>query len=34
MSKDAICRLYSMTKPFTSVAVMMLVEDGRTAAPE
>src|SRR5262245_1234872 len=30
MSKDAIFRLYSMTKPFTSVAVMMLVEDGRT----
>jgi CubicO group peptidase (beta-lactamase class C family) len=29
MSKDAIFRLYSMTKPFTSVAVMMLVEDGR-----
>jgi CubicO group peptidase (beta-lactamase class C family) len=29
MTKDAIFRLYSMTKPFTSVAVMMLVEDGR-----
>ena len=29
MSKDAIFRLYSMTKPFTSVAAMMLVEDGR-----
>jgi CubicO group peptidase (beta-lactamase class C family) len=29
MSKDAIFRLYSMTKPFTSVAIMMLVEDGR-----
>jgi len=29
MSKDAIFRLYSMTKPFTSVAVMMLVEEGR-----
>lgn len=29
MPKDAIFRLYSMTKPFTSVAVMMLVEDGR-----
>jgi CubicO group peptidase (beta-lactamase class C family) len=29
MSKGAIFRLYSMTKPFTSVAVMMLVEDGR-----
>jgi len=29
MPKDAIFRLYSMTKPFTSVAVMMLVEEGR-----
>lgn len=29
MTKDAIFRLYSMTKPFTSVAAMMLVEDGR-----
>ena len=29
MTKDAIFRLYSMTKPFTSVAIMMLVEDGR-----
>ncbi len=29
MSKDAIFRIYSMTKPFTSVAVMMLVEEGR-----
>ena len=29
MTKDAIFRLYSMTKPFTSVATMMLVEDGR-----
>ena len=29
MTKDAIFRLYSMTKPFTSVAMMMLVEDGR-----
>src|SRR6267143_1007739 len=29
MSKDAIFRLYSMTKPCTSVAVMMLVEEGR-----
>jgi CubicO group peptidase (beta-lactamase class C family) len=29
MSKDAIFRLYSMTKPFTSVAALMLVEDGR-----
>jgi CubicO group peptidase (beta-lactamase class C family) len=29
MAKDAIFRIYSMTKPFTSVAAMMLVEDGR-----
>jgi CubicO group peptidase (beta-lactamase class C family) len=29
MSRDAIFRLYSMTKPFTSVAAMMLVEDGK-----
>src|SRR5215475_14085559 len=29
MTKDAIFRLYSMTKPFTPVAAMMLVEDGR-----
>ena len=32
MTKDAIFRLYSMTKPFTSVAIMMLVEDGRMHA--
>lgn len=29
MSRDAIFRLYSMTKPFTSVAAMMLMEDGK-----
>ena len=29
MAKDAIFRLYSMTKPFASVAAMMLMEDGR-----
>jgi len=29
MTTDAIFRLYSMTKPFTSVAVMMLMEEGR-----
>jgi CubicO group peptidase (beta-lactamase class C family) len=29
MTKDAIFRLYSMTKPFTSVAIMTLVEDGK-----
>ncbi|MCW2362365.1 MULTISPECIES: serine hydrolase domain-containing protein [Sphingobium] len=28
---DAIFRLYSMTKPITSVAVMMLVEEGKIA---
>ena len=29
MAKDAIFRIYSMTKPITSVAAMMLWEDGR-----
>ena len=29
MEKDTICRIWSMTKPITSVAVMMLVEEGR-----
>jgi len=29
MATDAIFRIYSMTKPFTSVGVMMLVEEGR-----
>ena len=29
MPKDAIFRIYSMTKPWTSVAAMMLVEEGR-----
>ena len=29
MAKDAIFRVYSMTKPWTSVAAMMLVEEGR-----
>ena len=29
MPKDAIFRLYSMTKPFASVAAMMLMEDGK-----
>ena len=28
MERDAIFRIYSMTKPITSVAVMMLCEDG------
>ena len=31
MAKDAIFRIYSMSKPITSVAVMMLVEDGKIA---
>jgi CubicO group peptidase (beta-lactamase class C family) len=29
LRKDAIFRIYSMTKPLTSVAAMMLVEEGR-----
>jgi CubicO group peptidase (beta-lactamase class C family) len=29
MTKDAVFRIYSMTKPFTSVAAMMLAEEGR-----
>jgi len=29
MPKDALFRIYSMTKPLTSVAVMLLVEEGR-----
>ena len=31
MTKDAIFRIYSMTKPITTVAAMMLFEDGRLA---
>jgi CubicO group peptidase (beta-lactamase class C family) len=31
MTADTIFRLYSMSKPITSVAAMMLVEDGRLA---
>lgn len=31
LREDAIFRLYSMTKPITSVAAMMLVEEGRLA---
>jgi CubicO group peptidase (beta-lactamase class C family) len=31
MTRDAIFRLYSMSKPVTSVAVMMLVDDGKIA---
>ncbi len=29
MEKDTICRAYSMTKPIATVAVMMLVEEGK-----
>lgn len=29
MQEDAIFRIYSMTKPITSVAIMMLLEEGR-----
>jgi len=31
LAKDSIFRIYSMTKPITSVAVMMLVDEGRLA---
>src|ERR1700733_9800189 len=31
MTQDTIFRLYSMSKPITSVAAMMLVEDGKLA---
>jgi CubicO group peptidase (beta-lactamase class C family) len=31
MTKDAIFRIYSMTKPITTVAAMMLVEEGEIA---
>ncbi|MBC9875870.1 beta-lactamase family protein [Bradyrhizobium sp. INPA01-394B] len=31
MTEDSIFRLYSMSKPITSVAAMMLVEDGKLA---
>ena len=34
MTKDAIFRIYSMTKPITSVAVMMLVEQGKITLDE
>jgi CubicO group peptidase (beta-lactamase class C family) len=29
MRKDSIFRIYSMTKPITGVAVLMLMEDGK-----
>jgi CubicO group peptidase (beta-lactamase class C family) len=34
MTKDAIFRIYSMTKPITSVAVMMLAEQGKLSIDE
>src|SRR5712671_3651763 len=34
MRKDSIFRIYSMTKPIVSVAVMMLVEEGRLQITE
>ena len=34
MSKDAIFRIYSMSKPITTVAAMMLFEDARLALSE
>ena len=34
MHKDAIFRIYSMSKPITTVAAMMLFEDGRLALSE
>lgn len=34
VSNDTIFRIYSMTKPVTSVAFMMLVEEGRVALDE
>jgi CubicO group peptidase (beta-lactamase class C family) len=34
MRKDTIFRIYSMTKPWTSLAAMMLVEDGKIQLPD
>ena len=33
MPKDAIFRIYSMTKPLVSMAAMMLVEEGKIGSP-
>jgi CubicO group peptidase (beta-lactamase class C family) len=33
MPRDAIFRIYSMTKPITSVAAMILVEEGKIRLP-
>ena len=29
MTRDTICRMYSMSKPVTSAAVMLLLEEGK-----
>jgi CubicO group peptidase (beta-lactamase class C family) len=34
MQKDSIFRVYSMTKPWTALAAMMLVEEGRIQLPD
>src|SRR4030081_1757069 len=34
MKEDTIFRIYSMTKPITSIAFMMLIEEGRVALDE
>lgn len=34
MTEDTIFRIYSMSKPITTVAAMMLVEEGRRALEE
>src|ERR1700721_3618339 len=34
MQKDSIFRVYSMTKPWTSLAAMLLVEDGKIQLPD
>src|SRR5918992_3334162 len=34
VQEDTIFRIYSMTKPLTSIALMMLVEEGRVALDE
>jgi CubicO group peptidase (beta-lactamase class C family) len=33
MARNSIFRLYSMTKPFTSLAIMMLAEEGKIQLP-
>ncbi|MGO8989733.1 MAG: serine hydrolase domain-containing protein [bacterium] len=33
MTRDSIFRIYSMTKPFTSLAIMMLAEEGKIQLP-